>query len=335
MQGNDETPQEVADRSDAEAALWRIFFHQNRDAIVILRDDGSVYRANDSFATMHGYSTAETEHLHVWDWNSEVGRHQLLEILQSVEPCGDFFETRHRRKNGRKIDVEIASNATYYQGEKLIFCHCRDITVRNHDQERIKRLATTDSLTGITNRREFNRCLTAEIQRALRFQRPLSLVMYDLDHFKSINDIFGHQVGDEVLKATVKLINKRIRQVDIHARWGGEEFMVLLPESGLDAALKSAERLCSAIANHPFKHRKQVTASFGVTVLGPEDQFDTLIKRADDALYLAKHSGRNNVKSLLPDTARDASNTLPDHRLRSQEISMVGPAGLEPATKGL
>ncbi|ABI56870.1 GGDEF domain-containing protein [Alkalilimnicola ehrlichii MLHE-1] len=214
---------------------------------------------------------------------------------------GDYFETRHRRKDGSDITVEITTNAAYYKGVKLIFCNCRDITERKRDQERIRYLATTDALTGIMNRGEFTRHLTKEIERAARFNRPVAVVMYDLDHFKRVNDTYGHDAGDEVLKTAVAQVNNAIRRVDVHARWGGEEFILLLPETDLAAAVKSAERLRAAIAEHPFKQPERVTASFGVTTLGPRDRFDVLIKRADDALYLAKHAGRNRVEALSPE----------------------------------
>ncbi|MFW6379200.1 MAG: diguanylate cyclase, partial [Guyparkeria sp.] len=247
-----------------------------------------------------GYTVPEVERLSVRDWDSNFEPGELAEMLRSVRTGGDFFETRHRRKDGGDIDVEITTNAAEYKGEKLIFCNCRDITERKRDREEIKRLATTDALTGIANRGQFSRQLAAEIERARRFGRPLALIMYDLDHFKRVNDTFGHDVGDEVLTTTARLVGERVRQVDHHGRWGGEEFMVLLPETDLEAAQESAERLRSAIEAHSFPHGQHVTASFGVTVLGSGDRLETLVKRADEALYLAKRYGRNRSQALAP-----------------------------------
>jgi diguanylate cyclase (GGDEF)-like protein/PAS domain S-box-containing protein len=281
---------------DDEAALWRIFFEENRDGIAIIRVDGSVFCANERFAAMLGCTRDEVEAMHVWDWDSQFDRSQLEHMLQTVGSTGDNFETRHRRRDGSEVDVEITTNAAFYKGAKLIFCNCRDITERKRDHERIRQLATTDSLTGIVNRAEFSRRLVEEIGRAVRFERPLALMMYDLDHFKRVNDTFGHAVGDEVLKTTVELVNHAIRSVDIHARWGGEEFMVLLPETDRDAAVGSAERVRATIADHCFERAGRVTASFGVTTLTPGDRADDLIKRVDEAMYLAKRSGRNRVE---------------------------------------
>jgi len=300
--GSDPAPESMVDHDD-ESALWRIFFERNRDGIVILREDGSVYRANRRFAAMLGYTVPEVEELSIWDWDSNFQPGELTEMLQSVRAGGDFFETRHRRKDDREIDVEVTTNAAGYKGEKLIFCNCRDITERKRDREEIERLATTDALTGITNRGQFSQLLAVEIERARRYGSPLALVMYDLDHFKQVNDTLGHDVGDEVLKTTVRLVDERIRQVDRQGRWGGEEFMILLPETAMDAARETAERLRSAIEAHPFPHEQRITASFGVTVLDPGDRLETLVKRADTALYLAKRSGRNRAEAVAPDDA--------------------------------
>lgn len=122
-------------------------------------------------------------------------------------------------------------------------------------------LAITDGLTGINNRQEFSRLLNNEIERAVRYDTPLTLIMYDLDHFKLVNDRFGHNTGDDVLRTVVRLTNDNIRSTDFHGRWGGEEFMVLLPQTTLEAALDVAEKLRLAVAGHQFNQVGTVTAS--------------------------------------------------------------------------
>ena len=163
-------------------------------------------------------------------------------------------------------------------------------------------LATTDSLTGIANRREFITVLEAEVDRVKRYGTPLSLAMYDLDHFKRVNDTFGHDVGDYVLQTSTGLVKENIRAVDVVARWGGEEFMVLMPQSDMQAARDSANRLRLAIAGHHFDKVGKLTASFGVATFEPQDDLTALLKRVDDALYRAKEQGRNRVEILPGNT---------------------------------
>jgi diguanylate cyclase (GGDEF)-like protein len=157
--------------------------------------------------------------------------------------------------------------------------------------------ATTDPLTGLSNRLKFDQALSAEIRRARRFDVALSLVIYDVDHFKQINDAHGHQVGDDVLIKLSGFVAKRMRETDLLARWGGEEFVILLPLSDASMAEHFAEILCGAIATLPFDHGKAVTCSFGVAQLAVGESAERLVARADEALYRAKLDGRNRVET--------------------------------------
>lgn len=170
---------------------------------------------------------------------------------------------------------------------------------RTRSEEEIHILATTDSLTGIANRREFSRLLEKEIERARRYGTALALVMYDIDHFKRVNDTFGHDVGDSVLQALTVLVKENIRTVDVVARWGGEEFLILMPQSDEQAAAGAAEKLRQKIAQHRFGQAGNLTVSFGVAAFAPRDDSNTLLKRVDDALYQAKQKGRNRVEILM------------------------------------
>jgi len=160
----------------------------------------------------------------------------------------------------------------------------------------ISRLAATDELTRLSNRRSFNESLAAALSAARRHEFALSLVMIDLDHFKNINDTFGHSEGDLILKAFADLLREMIRTEDVAARWGGEEFIIILPHTPREAAAALAERIRIAFEQHSV-NAKPVTlsASFGVVQLQEGDDVDNLIRRADDALYRAKHEGRNQV----------------------------------------
>lgn len=156
-------------------------------------------------------------------------------------------------------------------------------------------LASTDSLTGSYNRYKFIQLFAVELQRELRYGGGLALIMFDIDHFKHINDEFGHGVGDMVLKEITRLVNNLIRATDAMTRWGGEEFMILVPRDGREAAAALAEKLRCAMEDHHFPGVPKVTASFGVGEYMPGDTLESLCVRLDEALYRAKHEGRNRV----------------------------------------
>lgn len=158
----------------------------------------------------------------------------------------------------------------------------------------ISRLAATDDLTGLSNRRHFDVCLAASLSAARRHNLPLSVIMIDLDHFKAVNDTFGHCEGDKVLKAFADLLIELIRTEDVAARWGGEEFIIILPHTACEAAVALAERIRAACKKY-FAAMNGLTASFGVTQLQSSEDEDSLIRRTDDAMYRAKHEGRNRV----------------------------------------
>ncbi len=224
------------------------------------------------------------------------------EVKAHYEADADSFEQEYRIvcADGRvrwvyaRTVVERDTDGQAHHFQSVVM----DITERREAEEKIRVLATTDGLTGIANRRELTRILDHEINRARRYGTPLSLIMYDLDHFKKVNDTFGHGVGDDVLKDVVRLVTANIRNIDVAARWGGEEFMVLLPQSDLAAAAKVAEKVRRTIEDFRFDRVGTVTASFGVSELEPDDDADSLLNRVDKALYRAKDRGRNRVETL-------------------------------------
>ncbi len=163
--------------------------------------------------------------------------------------------------------------------------------------DELRRLAASDPLTGLDNRRRLEERGAGEVRRAHRFQRPLAVLVIDLDHFKRVNDGWGHAVGDLVLKATAECCREQLRDVDVVARLGGEEFVALLPETSMRTARDIAERLRLAIADISMEVRPplSVTASLGVALLADGETFDAVVARADQALYAAKNGGRNRV----------------------------------------
>lgn len=159
----------------------------------------------------------------------------------------------------------------------------------------LEKLSITDPLTQLINRLKMNQIIEAESVRSSRYNSPLSLILIDLDKFKQVNDTYGHLVGDQVLELGAKILRASVRQSDSVARWGGEEFMVLCPESDLELACQIAEKLRVAIESTVFPGVGKVTGSFGVACYSKHESVHSMIEKADQALYKAKHQGRNQV----------------------------------------
>lgn len=171
-----------------------------------------------------------------------------------------------------------------------------DITPLERERVQLLYRATTDSLTGVSNRFKLTEYINAEHARFKRYGMPMCLIMADIDHFKAINDTYGHSVGDEVLAALAGLMLRNIRDTDSVGRWGGEEFMILTPLTALPKAMEFSERLRQIVENMDFPSVGRVTCSFGVAQLTPDESVPHLIQRVDQALYKAKNNGRNRVE---------------------------------------
>lgn len=178
--------------------------------------------------------------------------------------------------------------------------HIPTITQLQKEVQELKALVRTDELTGLYNFRYFTQALELEMERTRRSEQPTCLIMLDLDYFKKINDIYGHEIGNKVLSHTANLVRKTIRRLDIPCRYGGEEFMLILPDTSLSDGVRFANRLRTLINNSLIDvdgKALQISASFGVDVYTPGDQrSDTeFIKNVDRYLYQAKAEGRNRV----------------------------------------
>ncbi|MEJ2425581.1 MAG: GGDEF domain-containing protein, partial [Candidatus Thiodiazotropha sp.] len=169
----------------------------------------------------------------------------------------------------------------------------RDITQTVEMERELQHIAETDRLTQVYNRLKFDEELMNMIAWASLTHNRFGLIMLDLDHFKDINDTYGHDMGDQVLKNTVELLHGRVRKSDILARWGGEEFMIITPLISREELVILVESLRNAIEQYPHKGIGKVTASFGASVVTPSDNIESLIKRVDSALYESKQNGRN------------------------------------------
>jgi diguanylate cyclase len=159
--------------------------------------------------------------------------------------------------------------------------------------DELARMANTDELTGLANRRRVTEVIESKLRRFSRYGHYFSIILFDIDHFKAINDQLGHEVGDQVLKALTQRSSETSREVDVIGRWGGEEFVVILPETSYEESLQKAKLLCSHVAAASLVGDLSITISCGVTSAGSDDDIGSIFHRADTALYTAKRSGRN------------------------------------------
>ena len=244
---------------------------------------------NPAMPRITGYEEAELLAMHPGDLIVEA-------VTPRDEQTGNM-EWRLRAKNGAERWVYGAERAVAYRGGSAWLINWTDITEKKHTEERLREMATVDALTGLCNRAEIERRARMEMTRVDRYGGRLSLILFDIDRFKAINDNLGHPGGDEVLRSLAALLRKDVRASDHVGRWGGEEFMAVVPAMGLSEATGFAVKLRRTIAAHPFTGHMPVTASFGVAEYRRGEPVDVLIKRADDALYRAKRKGRDRVET--------------------------------------
>ena len=210
-------------------------------------------------------------------------------------------------KLGNQLYLAIDAGPIHDEAGKLIAVveTLRDMTDQKRAESALKTLAASDGLTGLANRRSFDQTLAMEWARAQRTKKPVSLLFADVDHFKSYNDLHGHQKGDECLRAVAALIGENaLRPADLSARYGGEEFATIMPETDMNGARKVAERLRNVLTGLQIPHGASgagplVTLSIGIATQVPSEDVssDWLLGQADQALYAAKHLGRNRVVS--------------------------------------
>ena len=183
--------------------------------------------------------------------------------------------------------------------EQEVQARTAELQEKNRELERLNKeleyQASRDALTGAYNRMKFDTLLEEEIRRCSRYPRPVTLAMLDIDYFKEINDRHGHAMGDSALRQFVALVIEHIRECDVLARWGGEEFMILFLETPLEESQAVAEKIRQKIESHSFDGFGNMTCSFGITQMQDGDDFNSLNKRVDEALYHAKTTGRNRV----------------------------------------
>jgi diguanylate cyclase (GGDEF)-like protein len=211
----------------------------------------------------------------------------------------DLGSTNGTYVNDQLIDEYLLRDGDFIKIGRTIFKFLSGGNIENAYHEEIYRLTTVDGLTQVFNRRYFLEQLSREVSRAKRYRRDLSLIMFDIDRFKTINDTYGHLAGDYVLKQLATVIKGKIRCEDVLARYGGEEFAIVLPESDGASATQTAEKIRKIVEKAPFKFEEtkiSVTVSMGVAGCADVADAGELIKYADDRMYEAKAAGRNCVR---------------------------------------
>ncbi|MFU8789882.1 MAG: PAS domain S-box protein [Methylobacter sp.] len=308
------THTDITGRKENEAALiesetrMRTLFENTSDAVMML-DENGFFDCNQATLLMFGCATKDifvskrpadlSPPKQADDIDSGVLAEQY--IRQAMQEGSARFDWIHQRfDNGQVFDAEVLLNAITFGGKNLLQAVVRDITERKRLLLELERQAHIDFLTGVSGRGYFMQQAEQELARTMRYGCDLSIFMLDIDHFKLINDTYGHKGGDLVLKKLAIICQQVLREVDIVGRVGGEEFAVLLPETDKDQAIEVAERLREAIASTEVAIENglpvRFTVSIGVTSLkGENKNLDVLLNSADKALYQAKNSGRNKV----------------------------------------
>jgi diguanylate cyclase (GGDEF)-like protein/PAS domain S-box-containing protein len=298
--------QDVTQREELAASqrMLTAAIEQSSSSVMVTDTSGRITFVNAAFCRTTGYSLAEALGRNPRFLKSGETALEVYRDLWTSLAAGRAWrgELRNRKKNGElywedasiSVVVDATGRTSHYLAVK------DDITQRKLVEEEIARLATTDPLTGVANRRRFLGQLGMELDRVRRLGDPATLLMLDVDHFKSVNDTYGHAAGDAVLQHLAELSRLGLRRIDLFGRLGGEEFAILLPGTDRAGAQLFAERFRCQVAATPAQTGKgaiAVTVSIGITELGPGDpDADGILARADAALYRAKQGGRNRVE---------------------------------------
>lgn len=231
---------------------------------------------------------------HIYGYREDPSSHHQQQLFESSEEI--WKETNEvvlisQIVSERKVSSYRISYIFFAINLLLVFVIV--YLIKKYVQDNLEFLVNYDEMTKVYNRRYFNNHLTQEIVKAERYDRSLSLIIYDIDYFKRVNDQFGHDVGDSVLKELSCLVQANIRKSDLLCRIGGEEFAIVTPETNSSQAFVLSEKLRTIVSNHSFMHAGKISVSLGVTQFVPRDDLDSFYKRADIGLYKAKNEGRN------------------------------------------
>jgi diguanylate cyclase (GGDEF)-like protein/PAS domain S-box-containing protein len=278
-------------------------FQDNPTATMILASNLKIEFVNSAFCDLTGYTSDEVigdtpKTIEGGDLFSDLYQEMWLSVFNNRIWRG---ELKKRHKDGHELWIySVIKPIENNEGNvSHIVWMMEDFTERRQTEEHLLKLSTIDSLTGISNRRHLFSLSRKAFDYSVRYGNPFSIVLMDIDHFKAVNDTYGHIVGDEVLRLLAHLVGQNIRGADIFGRYGGEEFMITMPNTSLRQAKLAAENLRKLIASRKIAHQEinlSITVSIGIGEWEvKKETFQDIINRADQALYAAKNAGRNRV----------------------------------------
>ena len=268
--------------------------------IVIVTDGREIIYANRAFYDYFQTDSLESfreQHQCICTFFESAASQEYLQPHMEGQIWTEYLAQNEEKESQVKMTVDGKTSIFAVHSKKMEYEGTIRHVVVFTDITRLNELATLDMLTGLSNRFQFDNVLEHSISMAARYGRPLSLLLIDIDHFKEVNDRFGHLAGDDILKKLAQLLKGSVRKSDVIARWGGEEMVILLPDSELSAAVMLAETLRKRIAEYPFEKVGGVTCSIGAVQWQAGENTDDLFHRADEKLYTAKEEGRNRVVS--------------------------------------
>lgn len=291
---------------EQERDLFRVLIENIHSGIALYNKDKFLY-VNSVLLNLFGLTKEEFINKSVLDF-FDIDENQIYApkvSLFKVHHANEFsskFIYKYTDKNATMHYLDLFRTAVFYSGDEIGLAIFTDVTDQIFEEQNIlveknlyKELSEIDALTEIYNRRVMDAKLTELFNLAKRYNRPLSLIMFDIDRFKDVNDTLGHTSGDLILKELVAAAKEDLRNTDFFARYGGEEFMIIAPETSLETAFGLAERLRLKVQSHDFKIGRNITISIGVASLTAEDSEQSILSRVDSALYKAKKNGRNLV----------------------------------------
>ncbi len=278
-----------------------------KNMIAVLDTNAGIIKCNKSFLSFFGMGTLKDFEEKYTTLNSVLNEREDEDYIKSIDAdvlayVIDNPSKKHLVSLSGGIDLDEkafalhATKLTNEDGLAEYIISLTDVTIFESENRKLEKIAIADKLTGIYNRVKFEDSLDKEMKSFRDTNAPFSIIFFDIDHFKKVNDTYGHDVGDEVLKNITSIVGAKLRGSDIFARWGGEEFIILLPRTPLQSAKELAERLRIALEETKMEKVGVVTCSFGISEVKEFDDKKECIKRADEALYRAKNNGRNRVE---------------------------------------